>query len=141
MWNRMTDLKDWKTAEDGFLELLQKRNKWCTVSKTTWKNTDYDIELIKKDWTRITFEVKYDRLATKTGNVAFEIEYKWNPSGILTTKADYIVYLVDWIYYYTEANTLYDKIIEYEIVKWWDWYNSKLILITLQEFAKLFYSY
>lgn len=141
MWNRFVDLADWKTAEDGFIELLQKRNKWCVVSKTTWKNSDYDIELIKADWTRVTFEIKYDRLATKTGNVAFEIECNGKPSGIMTTKADYIVYLIDKTYYYTDAKTLYDNIIEYETIKWWDWWRSTLILITLKEFAKLFYSY
>jgi|TARA_R110000851_G_scaffold109897_3_gene232343 hypothetical protein len=36
----------------------------------------------------ITVEVKTDRLAAKTGNLAIEFKYKGKPSGILTTKAD-----------------------------------------------------
>jgi phosphoglucomutase len=36
----------------------------------------------------VTVEVKTDRLAAKTGNLAIEFKYKGKPSGILTTKAD-----------------------------------------------------
>ena len=35
-----------------------------------------------------TVEVKTDRLAAKTVNLAIEFKYKGKPSGILTTKAD-----------------------------------------------------
>lgn len=141
MWNREVDLKDGKAAEDGFVKLLQKRNKTATVSTTTWYNPDYDIILTKADGTKITFEVKHDRMVWLTWNVALEIAYKDKSSWIVNTKADYLVYLIWDYYYYTEAKTLFNRIREYEIVRWWDNNDSELILITKEHFFSLFYVY
>lgn len=39
-----------------------------------------------------TFEVKYDRMAVKTGNLFFERESRGKLSGVMTSQADYYVY-------------------------------------------------
>jgi hypothetical protein len=63
------------------------------------KLTDY--EIVKgcvKDYdiidngTRLTYEVKADRNTIKTGNICIEYECNGKPSGITTTRADYIAY-------------------------------------------------
>jgi len=42
----------------------------------------------------VTVEVKTDRLAVKTGNLAVEFRYRGRPSGIQTTKADEYFFVV-----------------------------------------------
>lgn len=54
-----------------------------------------------EDWANDIFkggkkvEVKYDRIAHKTGNVFIEYESRNKPSGIATTDADYWVYKLE----------------------------------------------
>ena len=40
------------------------------------------------------FEVKRDRMSSKTGNIAIEIECSGKPSGITATEADWFVYIL-----------------------------------------------
>jgi hypothetical protein len=54
----------------------------------------------------VTVEVKTDRIAHRTGNVAVEFMYKSKPSGILTTKAD------EWFFVVTEED---GKTVRYRI--------------------------
>ena len=42
----------------------------------------------------VTVEVKTDRLAVKTGNLAVEFRYRGRPSGIQTTKADEYFFVI-----------------------------------------------
>ena len=49
----------------------------------------------------ITFEVKADRKATTTNNIAIEYQCNNKPSGISTTEADY------WAYFLVGTNTYY----------------------------------
>ena len=53
----------------------------------------YDI-LIKKDSIETKIEVKSDRRAYETGNLAIEYKYKGCPSGIRKTEAEYYIYFV-----------------------------------------------
>jgi hypothetical protein len=47
-------------------------------------------------------EVKYDKIASRTGNIAIEFESRGKPSGISITEADYYCYII--------ANTKCDDI-------------------------------
>jgi len=141
MGNFKEDLLEWKQIEEKFGAKLAESNPWCTVNFTEWYNKDYDIELIKQDWTRITFEIKYDRMADKTGNVAIETSYAWQPSWFVTSKANYLVYYVKWWFRYAKTTEIYPKVIEYEKVFWWDWNKSELILIRRQDFISIFEKY
>lgn len=51
---------------------------------------EYDILLDN----RIKIEVKADRLAYATDNLAIEVEYRDRPSGISTTEAQYYIFFV-----------------------------------------------
>jgi len=42
----------------------------------------------------VKFEVKSDRIAYRTGNLAIEYESRGVPSGIMTTEADYYMYFI-----------------------------------------------
>ena len=42
----------------------------------------------------LTVEVKTDRLVSVTGNIAIEVSYKGNPSGIMKTEADWWAYVL-----------------------------------------------
>jgi len=42
----------------------------------------------------VTIEVKTDRLAVKTGNIAVEFRYRGRPSGIQTTKSDEYFFVI-----------------------------------------------
>ena len=42
----------------------------------------------------LTIEVKRDRLVSKTGNIAIEIGYKGNPSGLMKTEAVWWAYVL-----------------------------------------------
>lgn len=54
---------------------------------------EYDLTITRNGKTR-TIEVKADRLAAKTGNIALEYRCNCKPSGIKTTTADYWVIFV-----------------------------------------------
>lgn len=80
-------------AEDLVVEFLTGKGFECDKSKG--KNYDYDVSA-KNDKIELTFEVKYDIMSEKTGNIALEY---WNcrknePSGITVTKSDYWVFVL-----------------------------------------------
>jgi hypothetical protein len=67
----------------------------------TQKNFDIDIEYGRQGENYLLdiletkrIEVKTDRVAHITGNVAVEYRYKGRPSGIATTEADYWAFLL-----------------------------------------------
>ena len=54
---------------------------------------EYDL-VINKDGVDIKIEVKSDRQASRTGNLAIEYECNKKPSGITSTEADYWIYFI-----------------------------------------------
>lgn len=54
---------------------------------------EYDLE-ITKDGVKTTIEVKSDKQASLTGNLAIEYECNKKPSGISTTTADFWIYFI-----------------------------------------------
>ncbi len=58
-----------------------------------YNKKEYDIKCTKNN-KDIYYEVKADRMAFATGNVAIEYEYKGYPSGIKTSKANYWIIFV-----------------------------------------------
>lgn len=63
----------------------------------------FDLEFGEKaeTWVKEIFseggkvEVKYDRMAHKTGNIYVEVYSRFKKSGISTTKADYWIFIID----------------------------------------------
>lgn len=62
--------------------------------------TDFDLLL------QTSVEVKNDRQAGRTGNVAFETHYRGQPSGLLTSGAGYWAVVVDETAYVAKTDSL-----------------------------------
>lgn len=97
-----------------------------------------DVEIEYQDWSTKTFEIKDNNRAEK--NIVFECEYKWKPSGIFQSKADYIVYYFDNTWYYQDRWKLINDLIEINKYKtcWWDNDNS-IMWIVEKEIAKILF--
>ena len=82
-----------------------------------------------EDWVNDIFkngkkvEVKYDRIAHKTGNVVIEYESRGKPSGIATTDADY------WIYKLEKTECAIILPVEYLKEKLRSYYNEGIYLM------------
>lgn len=132
------DLKEWQKIEREFASKLMKRD----VSKIEFsqgKFKDYDIKAtFKRIWWDVekTFEIKNDMVSDRTWNVWFEYNFNWEPSGIYTSKADYIVYkLWDDFYYVDRARLLvWLSKIEKQDVLWWDNNLSWMFLVKKEFF-------
>jgi hypothetical protein len=76
------DLELGQKFEDYILGKIKK--KYPKAYRIEGENKDGDIYIpeIKE-----MVECKFDRMAHKTGNIALEVEYKGNPSGIVTSKS------------------------------------------------------
>ena len=77
------DLATGRKAEEVVASLYQQ----CGLTTSFCDNSDYDI-LVKE--LEITLEVKFDKMASKTGNMAIEVRNTSlnKPSGLYVTKAD-----------------------------------------------------
>jgi hypothetical protein len=64
-----------------------------TYEQKQGKFKPYDL-IITKDGIETKIEVKSDRQAGKTGNMAIEYECNGKPSGITSTEADYYIYFI-----------------------------------------------
>ena len=60
----------------------------------------------------LTFEVKNDMMAAKTGNIAIEYEYRGKASALAITKANYWVYKFMGQFFIFRTSTLRQKIFE-----------------------------
>ena len=126
-------------GESYELELL-KHIPHDKYNKPDGKFKDYDLEIIHNDKS-IYYEVKADRKASLTGNLAIEYECFNKPSGIATTKADYYAYFIingdDYDLYIIPVKEIITliQIKDYKrIVKGGDYNKSKLFLFELYKF-------
>lgn len=99
------------------------------ISKGKFK--PYDIELIVEDDKKMFIEVKSDRIAHRTGNLAIEFECSGIPSGLTTTQAH------KWIYFIEESKEVFiipveklrELISNCRVVSGGDGYRSKMYLL------------
>lgn len=80
-------------AEIEVLNILKNKGLDCKLN--TDKSLKYDYDIISNNPT-ITFEVKMDLYATKSGNLCIEFfnSKKNRPSGIMITKANYWIHVL-----------------------------------------------
>lgn len=137
-------------AKETELRTYFLNNGFCEVTTTQDKGLfpDYDLKIQKCDTCpSYTLELKYDRMAPDTGNVAIEIgkvvDGKRKPSGLTATKADIYVYCFpgDSNYYTIMTSTL-----KYEIfgkknyhreTQGGDGNRSILVLMKVEKFKSL----
>lgn len=98
-FNFHNDLKVGRSVESQLADLFESVN-YTTISTRNKEDfSDYDLSVTHPDGTTNYIEVKYDILASSTGNAAVEYQkIKDNniiPSGISVCKADWIAYKFD----------------------------------------------
>jgi hypothetical protein len=145
----LADLNDGKKAEKFIADLYKKRNP--TSDYTTYNpSKEYDISLSFPRKDSLHIEVKFDKYATKSGNLCFEMfDHKGQPSGIMATEADLMVFLVakslndknkmvfefdvhklrKFIEYHMDSG-------EYKIVKGGDGNAFEMMLVPIEEITK-----
>jgi hypothetical protein len=78
-------------------------------------------------------EIKFDRLAAKTGNVAIEIGYKHGPSGLTSTTANFWVFDLDGDIWLTPTQDLRYLCQGRPIIPGGDGLLAELILLPVKE--------
>lgn len=96
-------------AEQLVLEHLRQKKRVvnCGLNEDKSKRYEYDVWAETADYI-MTFEVKHDLYANRSGNIAIEFfnSKKSAPSGITATKADY------WVHVLTDENGSVGYIVE-----------------------------
>ena len=91
MSNFREDLHFGEKYQRRLLELLD----WEQSEMSQGRFKGYDCWVIDKTTgQKVFFEVKADRMAQRTGNVAIEFQCAEKPSGITATEADYWAYFI-----------------------------------------------
>jgi hypothetical protein len=98
------DLREGERVEELFAEVLVIRGKHKVIHKALGNFKPYDL---LGDRTT-TYEVKFDRKAKSTGNLAFEYRFNGEPSGLATTTADFWVQYDGTNFYIFETHKLKD---------------------------------
>ena len=93
----LKDLKYGIAGEKEIIEILCKGKENPSIEhKCDKKNSDWDFII-----DGISYEVKTDRMACRSNNIAVEVACNHKPSGVVTSKADYWVFnleAMDFIY-------------------------------------------
>lgn len=90
------DLAMWRCAEKEFVKAMIDRFDILSVEFPVWKFKFWDIKITTEQEGEKTYEIKSDRKAPETWNFVIETRWRWKASWIFTSKADYIVYNVEW---------------------------------------------
>lgn len=122
------DLMESEQIVDKFASLPR----WIKPFVSEGYNADFDVKI----WDTL-FEIKMDRRAHETGNVAIELACRGKLSWIVWTKSHYIVYYVMWEFWICDANELRQNL-KWRVVFWGDGSASLLLLVKLEHFKSLF---
>lgn len=131
------DLEFGKMFEIKFIEILQLSN--ATQSEGCVKEYDILSDGVK-------YEIKADKMASKTGNIAIEFSCNGKPSGINSTTSD------KWGHFVVDSNNNYDLYLmdvtelkelirshSFRVVSGGDYNKAKLYLIPIKYFQSFFY--
>ena len=140
--NFRNDLKFGQIYEREFIKVMGLKS-YEIDHETNKAIKEYDI-IVRQNGIETKYEIKADRLSSKTGNVCIEIAYKGQPSGITTTASDYWGYFVikseGYDLYLIPTDELkqmiFSKPNQYKSIRGGDNKNSDLILISLKELDK-----
>lgn len=136
----LRDLNDGKKAEEYIAELYHD-NFFPSAEYMFNATKAYDICFLFPRKKRVRIEVKYDKMANKTGNLCFELtDYKGRPSGVMATEADLMVFmLTDKIIYEFNVKKLRSFVEEhmstdrFKIVKGGDGNAFEMMLVPIDE--------
>ena len=138
----VSDLAIWEDAQKEFAKVLldSKEKRVISIEFAQGKFKDWDIKTNSIPNWEETYEVKSDTMADKTGNFVIETHFKWIPSWIFVSKADYIVYYIKWERWIQERWELILRLMNTEKreTKWWDWRQSTLRVLSCDTLPSLF---
>lgn len=128
-----TDLAFGKEYEKKLLDYIEHDTaEFSPVGCKGW-----DVELTYQG-VPVKYEVKCDRMACRTGNVAIEIACSGKPSGISSTEANFYAYFIVFptmspTLYLIPTDALKELIVDkkYRRVKGGDGFRSEMVLIPL----------
>lgn len=134
------DLAIGRKAEKEFAKVLLDTKQIISLEFAQGKFKDWDIKTNEIPEWEVTYEIKSDTMAEDTGNYVIEYMFKWKPSWIYTSKADYIVYYVKWEWWIAERGALILGLMNTEKreTKGWDGWNSSLRVISCDKLPDLF---
>lgn len=135
----VSDLALGQRAEREFAKVLLDTENVISLEFSTGKFKYRDIKINTPEWEK-TYEIKFDRQAEQTGNYAIEYLYKWNPSWIFESKADYIVYNIKGERRIAKRWALILGLMDIEkrTTKWWDSWASSLWVLKCETLPTLF---
>ena len=137
------DLERWKKTEREFAKRLLDwgLNRLEFAPNRQFKDWDIRIEF-EKLWQNVikTFELKDDMISEKTWNIWFEVRCNSQPSGIYSSKADYIVYRLWDKFYYQDRWELIFLLndIPHTQTLGWDWNRALLYIVDKKYLSDLF---
>ena len=134
------DLAIGRSAEKEFAKVLLDTKQIISLEFAQGKFKDWDIKTNEIPEWEVTYEIKSDTMAEDTGNYVIEYMFKWKPSWIYTSKADYIVYYIKWEWRIAERGALILWLMNTEKrdTKWWDWRASSLWVLKCETLPTLF---
>ena len=147
LFNRITmfkeDLNNWKKTEREFAKRLMDWDltRLEFAPNSQFKDWDVRIEFEKLGRNVIkTFEMKDDMISEQTWNIWFEIKCNWQPSGIYSSKADYIVYKLWDKFYYQDRWELIFALnhVPHTQTTWWDGNRALLYIVNKKYLSDLF---
>lgn len=126
------DLKEGQKIEDEFINLLSLKDS-IIIKAPNKQFYDYDFII-----DNIKYECKFDKLASKTGNICIEFECNNKPSGISTTKSKYYLIKTFDNLYKIKVKKIKKLIDEnnFKVVNGGDGYRAKMYLINISYFEK-----
>ena len=136
-YNFKKDLPEGQKAEK---EAIEKLKKYYSIDRDDdfqiCNTTDFDIKIVSKN---ISFEVKNDLMAERTGNVAIEYESRGKLSGISVTKADFWIYKFTGLFFMFETEKIKRELLVnqnfHKKVTGGDYgSNTKMYLVKVNEF-------
>jgi len=95
------DYKEGREIEEKILKVVRKKYPKAKLSDGNVPEFDLFIPEISK-----TVEIKFDRLAEKTGNFVIEVEFDDRPSGLEGTTADFWLIYFNKVAYLLETESL-----------------------------------
>ena len=137
-----SDLGYGENIENQWIKYLEGNGMYHKVFKVEGNFEHFDVIAVTKQGEIDTYEIKSDRRWMDTGNTVLEIGTKNDDSGVLASKATYLVnYLEGDAFYFTtidEIRKFYIKDTECRTVKGGDGFRQILLIIPVPKMNKLF---
>lgn len=134
------DLNYGESVEQQWIKYLEGSKAYKQIFKVDGNFKHFDIIAVDKKGNIDTFEIKSDRKWMKTGNTVIEIGTKNDDSGVLASKATYLVnYLEGDAFYFTtidELRKFYVKDTECRVVSGGDGWRQSLMIIPVDKLLK-----